>query len=59
MTQSRLYYRIRRDGSADVIECVPGQIIDVDCDPADVKFIYVSLVPDPDHQSSLDYLKGV
>ncbi len=57
MTQSRLYYRGPRDG--EPIKCTPGQIINVDCDPADVKFFYVKPVPDPDHQSSLDYIKGV
>jgi hypothetical protein len=37
---------------------VPGMIIDCD-DPKDVTVIEVPEVPDSDHQSSLDYLKGV
>lgn len=61
MTQSRLYYRVPRDGSDGItvpVECFPGQIVKCD-DPTDVKFFYKKPVPDPDHQSSLDYLKGV
>ena len=55
-----LYYRVKSDASTDAepVKCTPGGIIPCD-DPMDVKFFYKPPVPDPGHQSSLDYLKGV
>lgn len=43
------------------IPLFPGQIIEFNDDEVDKAFRFLEMreVPDPDHQSSLDYLKGV
>ena len=52
-------YLKRIEGSAPKLVFRPGQVIDC-IDPENIiRVIDVKAVPDPMHQSSLDYLKGV
>lgn len=42
---------------ARIVKWRPGQIIY--CDENEMQYVQIFEVPDPAHQSSLDYLKGI
>jgi hypothetical protein len=58
MRYQPIYFR-RTDTVIPLRPIRPGEIIPIEDINDAFNFLELRIVPDPDHQSSLDYLKGV